>query len=122
MKQKFFGQTDGRFRMTDDEPNYNAAFYLVAVQLVNIDGDYTDWIPTTKLSFGGYDGLLSIGKNMNEWKQIKKKLSDIYSENINYLTKGKITPIKQMVALKIRYLGEKDKEHVFHYYAPRNPY
>ena len=125
MKQlKFFGQVDRRFTMTDEDPCYGSAFYLKAVQLVNIDGEYTDWIPLSKLYLSDYtEGkLLSIGKDKKEWIETKRKISDAYCSCINCLSKEYITPFKQVVALKIRYLGEpKDVSHVFHYYTPRNP-
>ena len=119
-----FGQVESRFPATDGDPLFGTAFYLEAVQLENINGKYTDWIPLSKLWFNGYgeEDLLPIGKNMKEWINMKKKISEDYCEGLNWLTKGNITPFKQMVALKIRYLGEPKKvTHVFHYYAPRNP-
>ena len=122
MRTNFFGQAKGIFPGTPEDPRYGAAFYLEAVQLVNIDGEYTNWIPLTKLYISGYSevDLLSVGKTVRDWVGTKRKMSDAYCDCLNKVTT--ITPFKQMVALKIRYLGEpKGVSHVFHYYAPRNP-
>lgn len=125
MKQTtIFGQAEGRFSMTDTDPLFGTHFYLEAVQLVNIDGEYTDWLPLEKICLDRYteETLIPVGNNQKEWIKKKREISDLYCDGINYLTKNNITPFKQMASLKIRYLGEpKGKSHVFHYYAPRNP-
>lgn len=124
MRTNFFGQAKGRFLTTDEDPLFGAAFYLVAVQLVNFNGEYTDWVPVSKMCFDNYgeEDLLPIGKNTKEWVNMKKKISDEYCDSINCLVGDRIVPFKQMASLKIRYLGEPEKvTHVFHYYAPRNP-
>ena len=115
----YFGKRDGKFRSDSENPKYGTAFYLVAVQLENINREFTDWIPTSKIAVQNFtkDRLLPIGKNSKEWDSIKKEISDSYCTVLNSLLTN-IIPYKEVVALKIRYLGEKKATHVFHYYPP----
>ena len=117
----YFEQVKKRFSSTDEDPLYGGTFYLEDVQLQDIEGDYTDWLTVDEFTFDKYyiDRPLLIGKDLYEWRRLRKQISDDYCEGLNKLMKGRITPFKQVVSLKIHYMGEKGVSHVFNYNAPR---
>lgn len=122
MEQRIFKRTKKRFQLTDLDPVFGSAFYLEAVQLVDIDGNFTDWVTLKKFSIVNYkrENLLPVGKNIKEWIKAKKQISDDYCVCLNQIFREKIIPFKQVVALKVRFLGEPKRiSHIFHYTPPR---
>lgn len=108
---------DHKYPHTED-PKYGQAFQIIAIQLESIDNDYTDWIEKGKIRLEGemcidfseyLKGLRKMGKNDYEWKKMKNMISDEVCGDLNTLfgmTLKKITPVKDIVAYKIRYLGD----------------
>ena len=102
-----------------EDPKYGQAFQIVAIQLESIDNDFTDWIEKGKIRLCGgiqidfseyLKGLRKMGENDREWKKMKEMISDEVCEDLNTLfgrTLKKITPVKDIVAFKIRYIGDR---------------
>lgn len=100
-------------------PKYGQVFKIVAIQLKSIDNDYTDWIEKGKIQlcsditidFSEYlKGLRKMGENDQEWKKMKEIISNDICGDLNMLfgmTSKKITPVKDIVAFKIRYIGDR---------------
>lgn len=121
-QKKMFTRVKDRFHLTDIEPVYGKKFYLLAVQLVDVDGGefpFTEWITAERFSLNKYRGKIAVGKDYNEWTRIRKNISEDYTTILNQIRCERI-PFKEVVALKIRYVGEKNTSHVFHY-TPRRP-
>jgi hypothetical protein len=102
-----------------ESPKYGQAFQIVAIQLESIDNDYTDWIEKGKINlYGGMTvdfseylkGLRKMGENDREWKKMKEMISNDICGDLNTLfgmSSKKITPVKDIVAYKIRYIGDR---------------
>lgn len=100
-------------------PKYGQAFQIMAIQLESINNDYTDWIEKGKIrlcdgmmvDFSEYlKGLRKMGENDREWKKMKEMISNDICEDLNTLfgmASKKITPVKDIVAYKIRYIGDR---------------
>ena len=109
---------DHKYGHTED-PMYGQAFQIVAIQLESIDNDYTDWIEKGKIQLGGgteidfseyLKGLRKMGENDREWKKMKEMISNDICGDLNTLfgmALKKITPVKDVVAYKIRYIGDR---------------
>lgn len=110
MKQKYHHSED---------PKYGQAFQIIAIQLESIDNDFTDWIEKGKIQLCGgiqvdfseyLKGLRKMGENDREWKKMKEMISDEVCGDLNTLfgmALKKITPVKDIVAFKIRYIGDR---------------
>ena len=101
-----------------EDPMYGQAFQIVAIQLESIDNDYTDWIEKGKINLCGVmidfseylKDLRKMGENDREWKKMKEMISNDICEDLNKLfgmVSKKITPVKDIVAFKIRYIGDR---------------
>ena len=101
-----------------ESPKYGQAFQIVAIQLESINNDYTDWIEKGKIrlcsmtvDFSEYlKGLRKMGENDREWKKMKEMISNDICGDLNTLfgmASKKITPVKDIVAYKIRYIGDR---------------
>jgi len=99
-----------------ESPKYGQAFQIVAIQLESINNDYTDWIEKGKIQCGCMTvdfseylkGLRKMGENDREWKKMKEMISNDICGDLNTLigmASKKITPVKDIVAYKIRYIG-----------------
>jgi len=109
---------DHKYGHTED-PMYGQAFQIVAIQLESINNDYTDWIEKGKIRLcGGIEidfseylkGLRKMGENDREWKKMKEMISNDICGDLNTLfgmALKKITPVKDIVAYKIRYIGDR---------------
>lgn len=101
-----------------EDPKYGQAFQIVAIQLESIDNYFTGWIGKGKIQlcsgmqvdFSEYlKGLRKMGESDLEWKRMKKMISNDICGDLNKLfgmALKKITPVKDIVAFKIRYLGD----------------
>jgi len=108
---------DQKYDHTED-PKYGQAFQIVAIQLESIDNDFTDWIEKGKvrlcggmcIDFSEYlKGLRKMGENDREWKKMKEMISDEVCRDLNTMfgmAIKKITPVKDIAAFKIRYIGD----------------
>ena len=102
-----------------ENPKYGQAFQIMAIQLESISNDYTDWIERGKINlcsgmtidFSEYlKGLRKMGENDREWKKMKEMISNDICGDLNTLfgmASKKITPVKDIVAYKIRYIGDR---------------
>jgi hypothetical protein len=101
-----------------EDPMYGQAFQIVAIQSESIDNDYTDWIEKGKINLCGIQidfseylkGLRKMGENDREWKKMKEMISNDICGDLNTLfgmASKKITPVKDIVAFKIRYIGDR---------------
>lgn len=101
-----------------ESPKYGQAFQIMAIQLESINNDYTDWIEKGKIRLCGMTvdfseylkGLRKMGENDREWKKMKEMISDEVCGDLNTLfgmALKKITPVKDIVAFKIRYIGDR---------------
>ena len=109
---------DHKYGHTED-PKYGQAFQIMAIQLESIDNDYTDWIEKGKINlcsditidFSEYlKDLRKMGENDREWKKMKEMISNDICGDLNTLfgmSSKKITPVKDIVAYKIRYIGDR---------------
>jgi hypothetical protein len=109
---------DHKYNHSED-PKYGQAFQIIAIQLESIDNDFTDWIEKGKIQLcGGMEidfseylkGLRKMGENDREWKKMKEMISDEVCGDLNTLfgmALKKITPVKDIVAFKIRYIGDR---------------
>lgn len=109
---------DHKYNHSED-PKYGQAFQIIAIQLESIDNDFTDWIEKGKIQLcGGMEidfseylkGLRKMGENDREWKKMKEMISDEICKDLNTLfgmASKKITPVKDIVAYKIRYIGDR---------------
>jgi len=109
---------DHKYNHSED-PKYGQAFLIIAIQLESIDNDFTDWIEKGKIQLcGGMEidfseylkGLRKMGENDREWKKMKEMISDEVCGDLNTLfgmALKKITPVKDIVAFKIRYIGDR---------------
>jgi hypothetical protein len=119
-KRKFWLGTevmDHKYGHTED-PMYGQAFQIMAIQLESIDNEFTDWIENGKVRLcGGIEidfseylkGLRKMGENDREWKKMKEMISNDICGDLNTLfgmALKNITPVKDIVAFKIRYLGD----------------
>ena len=109
---------DQKYGHTED-PKYGQAFQIMAIQLKSINNDYTDWIEKGKIRLCGgmtvdfseyLKGLRKMGENDREWKKMKEMISNDICGDLNTLfgmASKKITPVKDIVAYKIRYIGDR---------------
>jgi len=91
-----------RFYPTEEDPRYGCAFQVEDLQFITIDGDYTDWVGLCYLD----ERLISVGKNWSEWKKNKKRISDEFTTDANKMINPKVTPYRDVVAIKVHYLGD----------------
>ena len=100
-----------------EDPKYGQPFQIVAIQLESIDGKFTGWIEDGEIPFG--EGVIDfsdylkkirkVGENDREVKKMKDKISDDISKDLNKLfemCEMTVTRVKDVVALKVHYLGE----------------
>jgi hypothetical protein len=109
---------DHKYNHSED-PKYGQAFQIIAIQLESIDNDFTDWIEKGEIQLCGgiqvdfseyLKGLRRMGENDREWKKMKEMISDEVCGDLNTLfgmALKKITPVKDIVAFKIRYIGDR---------------
>ena len=104
-----------------EDPKFGQAFQIMAIQFESIDGDYTDWIENgeiqfeSKISISSSDYLFrmrKMGETNLEWMKMKNKISDELCGDINRLIDmctnlNDVTRVKDVVAYKIHYLGDK---------------
>lgn len=91
-----------RFYPTEEDPRYGKVFQVIDIQFEDIDRNYTGW---TGIRYAD-DRLLEIGKDWSQWKKNKSKISDDFTLGINSMMKKDATPYKDVVALKVHYLGD----------------
>ena len=98
---------DKKYYPTEEEPRYGECFQIKAIQTVkNIDGYYSKWI----LCNFDKNELIPVGKNWGEWRKRKQKISDDMCKIFNWDKSIKV-PIKDVVALKVHYLGDPAQSH-----------
>ena len=102
-----------------EDPKYGQPFQVVAIQLESIEkGKFTGWIEDGEILFGGgvsvsfsdyLKKIRKVGENDREVKRMKDKISDDICRDLNKLLEMSsmtVTRVKDVVALKVHYLGE----------------
>lgn len=101
-----------------EDLKYGQPFQIVAIQLESIEGKFTGWIKNGEFLFGGgvcvdfsdyLNELRKVGENDREIKKMKNEISDIICKDLNNLleiSSMTATRVKDVVALKVHYLGE----------------
>lgn len=103
-----------------EDPKYGQPFQIVAIQLESIEkGKFTGWIENGKIPAGGgvfidfsdyLKQIRKVGENDREVKRMKDKISDAICKDLNKLMEmcsiATVTRVKDVVALKVHYLGE----------------
>ena len=91
-----------RFLPTEEDPRYGKAFQIIDLQFEDIDRNFTGW---TGIRYAD-DRLLEVGKDWSQWKKNKSKISDDFILRINSIMEKDATLYKDVVALKVHYLGD----------------
>jgi hypothetical protein len=101
-----------------EDPKYGQPFQIVAIQLESIEKEkFTGWIEDGEIPFGGgvidfsdyLKKIRKVGENDREVKKMKDKISDDICKDLNKLFEMcsiTVTRVKDVVALKVHYLGE----------------
>ena len=102
-----------------EDPKYGQPFQIVAIQLESIEREkFTGWIENGEIMFGENEGIdfseylnriRKVGENDREVKRMKDKISDDICKDLNKLfemCEMTVTRVKDVVALKVHYLGE----------------
>jgi hypothetical protein len=120
-QRKFWLGTEvmGHKYYRSEDPKYGQPFQIVAVQLESIEeGKFTGWIENGKIPTGGgvfidfsdyLKKIRKVGENNREVKRMKDKISDDICKDLNKLIEMcsmTVTRVKDVVALKVHYLGE----------------
>ena len=102
-----------------EDPKYGQPFQIVAIQLESIEREkFTRWIEKGEILFGRgvsvsfsdyLNEIRKVGENDREVKKMKDKISDDICKDLNKLFEMcsmTVTRVKDVVALKVHYLGE----------------
>ena len=90
-----------RFWPSEENPRYGEAFQIVAVQMVTIEREFTEWIPI-QWKRGRIE---PVGKDWFEWRKNKTAISEELTKFFN--SSGRTgDPYREMVAMKIHYFGD----------------
>lgn len=85
-----------RIYPTEEDPRYGSTFMVCGIQLEDIDNNLTEMIPVS------IDKAYPIGKTWEEYRKMKRGLSDAICDSLNKL--GGL--YKSVVSFKIKYFGD----------------
>lgn len=109
---------DHKYHHSED-PKYGQMFQITAIQFESIEkGKFSDWIDgkiqfeedNTLINFSEYfTKVRKVGENIRDWKKTKDKISENVCKDLNTIigmSVKRITPIKDIVAYKVHYVGD----------------
>lgn len=114
---------------TNEEPEFNKKFIILGIQVVDIDGNYSDMFEFKLMKNGDPDvpRKFEVGSNFRQWMINKKKISDELVRNTNigfqksrnrekklpfYLQRPVAENWKDVVAFKIKYVDDPTTEYI----------
>lgn len=86
-----------------EDPRYGESFYIKGIQIETIDREFSEMMEMSLFDKrNNREFIFQVGKNRQEWRRNKQKISDLLCEDMN---KNLSTPWKDVVAIEVQYIA-----------------
>ena len=93
-------KTNNKRIFPKEDPLFGHNFVIKGIQVETIDREFSEMM-SIELHKDNKEVIFQVGKNIQEWRKNKQKISDFVCNDFN---RHLITPWKDVVALEVKYV------------------